>query len=424
MPSTYIPKKRKNEAIQESSFKKQRYGSPLSRTVTTASFASGGNVAPESSKMLEYDDMDDDNDINDEDDDDLGEFQVQDEELGGTMNSNGSKSRPKEFQGKSSQKNEDNEGGGIGSALAALGGLGIPGLTGDISSSGSGSRSGSKPDKKDTERQRLLMQAFDDGQMARYEAFRRANVSKGSVKKLANAVLGQSIPAPVATALCGLSKVFIGELVETARQIQHTQNRKSYYELKAKMDKEIEKENKNKNPTVGKNNSTIYKKGSSLANDTSAGLGFSNSSSLSAFPFFDTSLGPVSSEPGLNTLDIKGIPAFGIPDVNPLAGASSSTSTLPDGPFGPDPLSGGAPLLDVLGMKEGINQASLNNPNNLVYPPVDDEEAEKAIELLDRQPLKPEHLREAWRMYKKESGTVPEAQWRRQGGDGDGKMFR
>ena len=39
-------------------------------------------------------------------------------------------------------------------------------------------------------------------------------------------------------------------------------------------------------------------------------------------------------------------------------------------------------------------------------------------------PIRPEHLREAWRLYRKEMGTVPAAQWRRQGGEGDGRMFR
>ncbi len=39
-------------------------------------------------------------------------------------------------------------------------------------------------------------------------------------------------------------------------------------------------------------------------------------------------------------------------------------------------------------------------------------------------PLQPEHIREAWRLFKFESGTVPSAKWRRQGGEGDGFMFR
>lgn len=125
------------------------------------------------------------------------------------------------------------------------------------------------------DRLKLLLSNFNDDQMARYEAFRRANINRSAVKKLANAVLNQSITGNVAVALSGMSKVFVGEIVEKARDVQ------------ARMD------------------------------------GVSNS----------------------------------------------------DGQQG-------------------------------------------------ERPLRPEHLREAWRLFKQESGTVPAAQWRRQGGEGDGMMFR
>lgn len=40
-----------------------------------------------------------------------------------------------------------------------------------------------------------------------------------------------------------------------------------------------------------------------------------------------------------------------------------------------------------------------------------------------QQPLKPEHLREAWRLYKVENSGAFNSQWRRQG-EADGKLFR
>ena len=64
------------------------------------------------------------------------------------------------------------------------------------------------------------MEQFDSDQMARYETFRRANLNKPSVKKVANQVLNQSITANVATVISGFSKVFAGELIERARDIQ------------------------------------------------------------------------------------------------------------------------------------------------------------------------------------------------------------
>ncbi|KAK9366440.1 hTAFII28-like protein conserved region-domain-containing protein [Lipomyces kononenkoae] len=122
---------------------------------------------------------------------------------------------------------------------------------------------------------KTLISSFTDDQMDRYETFRRANISRGGVKKLANAVLNQSITNNVAVAISGFSKVFMGEVIERALDVQR------------RMDP-------------------------------------------------------------------------------------------------PDPL----------------------NPYD---PPT---------------PLLPEHIREAWRLYKQETGLVPAAHWRRTGGQGDGRMFR
>ncbi|TGZ85238.1 TAFII28-like protein, partial [Ascodesmis nigricans] len=66
----------------------------------------------------------------------------------------------------------------------------------------------------------MLLEAFDNEQMARYEAFRRGNLNKSAVKKLANQVLAQSVTANVGTVICGFSKVFTGEIIELAIQIQ------------------------------------------------------------------------------------------------------------------------------------------------------------------------------------------------------------
>ncbi|KAK9451311.1 hTAFII28-like protein conserved region-domain-containing protein [Limtongia smithiae] len=65
-----------------------------------------------------------------------------------------------------------------------------------------------------------LISSFTDDQMDRYETFRRANVNRGGVKKLANAVLAQSISNNVAIAISGFSKVFLGEVIERALDVQ------------------------------------------------------------------------------------------------------------------------------------------------------------------------------------------------------------
>ncbi|PRT53492.1 Transcription initiation factor TFIID subunit 11 [Wickerhamiella sorbophila] len=81
---------------------------------------------------------------------------------------------------------------------------------------------GASSDTQDMERERmkLLLANFDEDQMARYEAFRRANINRNAVKKLANAILNQSISANVSVALSGMSKVLVGDIVERARDVQ------------------------------------------------------------------------------------------------------------------------------------------------------------------------------------------------------------
>ncbi|KAK9472832.1 hTAFII28-like protein conserved region-domain-containing protein [Dipodascopsis tothii] len=122
---------------------------------------------------------------------------------------------------------------------------------------------------------RALISTFTNDQMERYETFRRVNINRGSVKKLANAVLNQSITNNVAVTISGFSKVFVGEIIERALDVQQRM--------------------------------------------------------------------------------------------------------VPPDPLDPD---------------------------------------------AERPPLQPEHLREAWRLYKLETGLVPAAQWRRIGGHGDGNLFR
>ena len=77
-----------------------------------------------------------------------------------------------------------------------------------------------KNEAQEREKLRLLLAHFSEDQMSRYEAFRRANLNRNAIKKLANSVLNQSISANVAVALSGLAKVFVGELVEKAREVE------------------------------------------------------------------------------------------------------------------------------------------------------------------------------------------------------------
>ncbi|CCX32687.1 hTAFII28-like protein conserved region-domain-containing protein [Pyronema domesticum] len=83
-----------------------------------------------------------------------------------------------------------------------------------------GGTGGFQEDDEEKKRMAILLEAFDADQNSRYESFRRANLNKAAVKKLANSVLSQSVTANVGTVICGFSKVFTGEIIELALQIQ------------------------------------------------------------------------------------------------------------------------------------------------------------------------------------------------------------
>ncbi|GAA5853380.1 hypothetical protein JCM8547_002434 [Rhodosporidiobolus lusitaniae] len=72
---------------------------------------------------------------------------------------------------------------------------------------------------KQKEDLRVLLEHFDEQQMDRYEAYRRSGLAKGSVRKLVNQVLGQSVSPSILTVVRGFAKVFVGEIVEKARSI-------------------------------------------------------------------------------------------------------------------------------------------------------------------------------------------------------------
>ncbi|CAL0316168.1 unnamed protein product [Lupinus luteus] len=76
---------------------------------------------------------------------------------------------------------------------------------------------GGDPDKM-TKMQAILSQ-FTEEQMSRYESFRRAGFQKANMKRqLLGSITGtQKISVPMTIVVSGIAKLFVGEVVETAR---------------------------------------------------------------------------------------------------------------------------------------------------------------------------------------------------------------
>ncbi|SPO32039.1 uncharacterized protein UTRI_02596 [Ustilago trichophora] len=66
----------------------------------------------------------------------------------------------------------------------------------------------------------LLSMVMDEDQLDRHMASRRGALNKTSVRKLVNHVLSQSVSQHVAMVVSGVAKIFVGEIVEKAREIQ------------------------------------------------------------------------------------------------------------------------------------------------------------------------------------------------------------
>lgn len=71
------------------------------------------------------------------------------------------------------------------------------------------------------ELKRRMMQALDTAQANRYEAFKRSSLKKPNMKRLVQCIIGQVPNVHVTIAMCGITKLFVCELVETARMIAY-----------------------------------------------------------------------------------------------------------------------------------------------------------------------------------------------------------
>lgn len=79
------------------------------------------------------------------------------------------------------------------------------------------------PDKM-AKMQSILSQ-FTEEQMSRYESFRRSGFQKANMKRLLGSITGSpKISVPMTIVVSGIAKIYVGELVETARVVMTERN--------------------------------------------------------------------------------------------------------------------------------------------------------------------------------------------------------
>lgn len=95
------------------------------------------------------------------------------------------------------------------------------------------------------EKNKLIVSAFSEDHMDRFVAYRRVGINKPGIKKLCNGFLGQSVSQNMAIALSGISKVFLGEIITRAFEIQER-------EYKAQLKEDIEEKKRQKLENIRK----------------------------------------------------------------------------------------------------------------------------------------------------------------------------
>ncbi|XP_051116014.1 transcription initiation factor TFIID subunit 11 [Andrographis paniculata] len=73
-------------------------------------------------------------------------------------------------------------------------------------------------DPAKTAKMQEILAHFTEEQMSRYESFRRSGFQKSNMKRLLTSITGSAkISIPMTIVVSGIAKMFVGELVETAR---------------------------------------------------------------------------------------------------------------------------------------------------------------------------------------------------------------
>jgi transcription initiation factor TFIID subunit 11 len=74
--------------------------------------------------------------------------------------------------------------------------------------------------KENRERIQLIIDSMNEEELLRYETFRRSGFQKNNIRKLVTSIIGQACNPNFIISISGVAKVFVGELVDAAKEVQ------------------------------------------------------------------------------------------------------------------------------------------------------------------------------------------------------------
>ncbi|CEP60817.1 TATA-binding protein-associated factor TAF11 LALA0_S02e00298g [Lachancea lanzarotensis] len=217
-----------------------------------------------------------------------------------------------------------------------------------------------------SEQLNLLLTNLDEEQMNRFEVFRRTSLAKNNIKKISSIVTNQTVAANINLLLAGVGKIFVGEIVEKAQEVK----KRSLVILMASVFR-------NKKLAAHKLKKT-FKKLTLMVETSEMSL--------------DDSVDENETDDYEDESDEK---------------LTKETNTFNE-------------IIRSQVNSEENRVTLIKYYNRLVRS---FNSLDVSVEKYTNSPILPEHIREAWRLYRAENDTVPQATWRTQG-EGNGWFFR
>ncbi|CDO92063.1 unnamed protein product [Kluyveromyces dobzhanskii CBS 2104] len=222
----------------------------------------------------------------------------------------------------------------------------------------------------ETELKKLFMSRLDEEQMNRYEVFKRTSLAKNQIKKISGVVTNQTVANNINLLLGGVGKIFVGEIVEKALDIKEkwllglALNR---FDERKKISAYLKKHLKKLTRLVERSDS----------------------------------------EDSYN-------------DINDSVEESEAESVDTDDEAEKKFMKASNDLLQAQNNVESVRKGLIKQYNILVTK---FNSLDVSVEKYKNSPLLPEHVHEAWRLYRIENHTLPSGQYRNQG-EANGLMFR